>query len=96
MTKDGRVIIVPTPSHTDGHVSVIVRGYDITYFITCDAVYSEQSLKNDIIGSMTIDPELSMKTLKKIQEFSLSEPVILPSHDLDVPETYGPILTNNV
>lgn len=86
VTKDQRVIIVPTPGHTDGHVSVIVRDDDISYFITGDAVYSEQSLKNGIIDSMTIDPEMSMKTLKKIQEFSLSEPtVVLPSHDSDVP-----------
>lgn len=58
----------------------------MTYFITGDAVYSEQSLKNEIIDSMTIDPQLSMKTLKEIQKFSLSEPtVVLPSHDLNVP-----------
>lgn len=86
VTKDQRVIIVSTPGHTDGHVSVIVRNDDMTYFITGDAVYSEESLKNEIIDSMTIDPELSMETLKKIQRFSLSEPtIILPSHDPDVP-----------
>lgn len=86
MTKDKRVIIVPTPCHTDGHVSDIVRDDDISYFITGDAIYREKTLKNEIIDSMTIDPELFMKALKKIQEFSLSEPaVVFPSHDLDVP-----------
>ena len=26
ITRDGRIVLVPTPGHVDGHVSVIVRG----------------------------------------------------------------------
>ena len=34
LTAAGDVIIVPTPGHTVGHVSVIVRLAEVTYFLT--------------------------------------------------------------
>src|SRR5690606_37675302 len=40
VTRDGRIVLVPTPGHVDGHVSVIVRGEDVTWFLAGDATYS--------------------------------------------------------
>jgi N-acyl homoserine lactone hydrolase len=37
----GDVIIVPTPDHTVGHVSVIVRLAEVTYFLAGDTSYTQ-------------------------------------------------------
>jgi N-acyl homoserine lactone hydrolase len=86
VTQDGRVILVPTPGHIPGHVSVIVRDTDITYFIAGDATYKEANIRDDLADGVTSDPELSLKTLKNIKAFALNEPtIVLPSHDPDGP-----------
>ena len=33
LTRDDRVLLVPTPGHFYGHVSVVVRGDDVTYLL---------------------------------------------------------------
>ena len=41
LTAAGDVIIVPTPGHTMGHVSVIVRLAEVTYFLAGDTSYTQ-------------------------------------------------------
>lgn len=86
MTRDGRVALVPTPGHMAGHVSVIVRGDDVTYFLAGDATYSEANLRDDRTDGVTNDPALSLATLRAIKRFAAQEPtIILPAHDPDGP-----------
>ena len=33
VTQSGDVVIVPTPGHTPGHVSVVVNTEDVVYFL---------------------------------------------------------------
>ncbi|WP_459730000.1 MBL fold metallo-hydrolase [Pseudomonas sp. MHK4] len=40
LTKDKRILLVPTPGHMRGHMSVIVRTSDVTYFLSGDARFS--------------------------------------------------------
>src|SRR5664279_2190140 len=44
LTKAGDVQLVPTPGHTDGHLSVILRDGVDTIFFAGDTTYSEQNL----------------------------------------------------
>lgn len=84
ITKDGRIFMVPTPGHSVGHVSVVVRGDDLTYFFAGDATYSEDNLRAGKADGVTYNPALSEATLKAIREFASSEPtIILPAHDPD-------------
>lgn len=86
MTRDGRVALVPTPGHMAGHVSVIVRGDDVTYFLAGDATYCEASLREEKTDGVTNDPALSLATLRAIKRFASQEPtIILPAHDPDGP-----------
>jgi glyoxylase-like metal-dependent hydrolase (beta-lactamase superfamily II) len=41
---DGRLLIVPTPGHTPGHLSVIARGETQTWLLAGDLVHSASDL----------------------------------------------------
>jgi len=84
ITKDGRIFMVPTPGHSVGHVSVVARGKDLTYFFAGDATYNEDNLRAGKADGVTYNPALSEATLAAIREFALNEPtIILPAHDPD-------------
>lgn len=86
ITRDGRITLVPTPGHMKGHVSVLVRDDDITYFLAGDATYSEANLRNEKTDGVTNNPTLSLETLRAIKRFALQEPtIVLPAHDPDGP-----------
>lgn len=86
ITDDGSIFLVPTPGHAEGHVSVVVRDRDVTYFLAGDATYDEENLRNERADGVTSDPALSTRTLRAIKQFAASEPtIILPAHDPDGP-----------
>lgn len=87
ITRDGRISFVPTPGHLKGHVSVVIKDDDFTYFIVADATYRQSNLQKLLVDGITMDPELSLSTLKKVKSYSLERPtIVLPSHDPDGPE----------
>lgn len=82
VTKDGRIALVPTPGHVNGHVSVIVRADGVTWFLAGDATYSEANLLAEKTDGVTNNPAESLATLRAIRRFALEEPtVLLPAHD---------------
>jgi N-acyl homoserine lactone hydrolase len=85
VTSDRKVIIVSTPGHTYGHISVIVEMDGYHYFLAGDASYTQVNmldLKPDGIGN----ENQSVETLQRIKLFCAFNPTIfLPSHDPDVP-----------
>ena len=86
ITKDGRIFMVPTPGHSEGHMSVVVRGQDLTYFLAGDATYSEANLRAEKADGVTNNPRRSIATLRAIKEFASREPtIVLPAHDPEGP-----------
>ena len=82
VTRDGRILLVPTPGHCTGHLSVIVRDEDITYFIAGDASYNEENIRNERTDGVTFKPEVALETLRTIKAFANTGPtVVLPCHD---------------
>jgi len=82
ITSDGRVVLVPTPGHVGGHVSVIVRGEDLTWFLAGDATYSQANLMAEQTDGVTNDPATALSTLRAISRFAEQEPtILLPAHD---------------
>jgi len=82
ITRDGRIFLVPTPGHATGHVSVVVRADDVTYFLAGDATYDEENLRAEKADGVTFDPETSIRTLRAIKAFCAGEPtIVLPAHD---------------
>ncbi len=87
LTKDGNVVLVPTPGHMRGHLSVIVRSPDVTYCLAGDSTYDERFLLEELVDGVTYDVELSKQTLRQITALGQQEPtLLLPAHDLRVPE----------
>ena len=82
LTSDGTVFAVPTPGHMVGHLSVVVRAPEVTYFLAGDATYDEQLLKQRIVDGVSVNLQVSLDTLDRVAGFARSEPtVLLPAHD---------------
>jgi len=82
LTRDGTVIAVPTPGHTPGHISVVVRDGDLSYFLSGDITYTEAALLDQALQGPTRAPKQQVETLRKTLDFVQSSPTIyLPSHD---------------
>ncbi|MHB1528738.1 MAG: N-acyl homoserine lactonase family protein [Acidiferrobacteraceae bacterium] len=82
LTRTGDVSIVPTPGHTPGHVSVLVKDEGITYLLAGDASYHEQALIERAPDGVTLNPALAVQTLERILQYAKTEPLVyLPAHD---------------
>ena len=42
LTEDQRILAVETPGHMPGHMSIVVRSEEMTYFLAGDATYDEE------------------------------------------------------
>ena len=86
ITEDGRIFLVPTPGHVEGHVSVVVRDAEVTWFLAGDATYSQVNLQAEQTDGVTNDPAGALATLRAIKRFAAAEPtIVLPAHDPDAP-----------
>jgi glyoxylase-like metal-dependent hydrolase (beta-lactamase superfamily II) len=84
LTKAGDVMIVPTPGHTPGHMSVILQENGYSYFFAGDTSYTEQTMLNQVVDGVTPDPETARVTLDRILRFvQQANTIYLPSHDPD-------------
>ncbi|HLY25710.1 MAG TPA: N-acyl homoserine lactonase family protein [Aggregatilineales bacterium] len=82
LTSDGTVMAVPTPGHTAGHLSVIVRTDDVHYFIAGDVAYREQALLDQKLEGPTMEIDLHRDSLRRVLDYVRTNPtVFLPSHD---------------
>ena len=84
LTKAADVVLVPTPGHTDGHLSVILREGDKYIFFAGDTSYSEAHLLRRTIDGVTLNVKASRQTLDRINQFVRENPTVyLPTHDPD-------------
>ncbi|THX47866.1 ankyrin [Aureobasidium pullulans] len=84
VTDDGAIALVSTPGHVEGHLSVIARDTetDVTYFIAGDASYNEKNVANQETDGVTMNPKLSLDTLRRIKAFAQERrTILLCSHD---------------
>ena len=86
LTRDGSVIAVPTPGHTAGHLSVIVRDGDTHYFIAGDVSYYERAVQTQSLEGPTMEIALHRDTLRRVSSYIQQVPTVyLPSHDPESP-----------
>jgi N-acyl homoserine lactone hydrolase len=87
VTQGGDVSLIPTPGHTAGHLSVVVRTPEITYFLAGDTSYTQALMLAGQIDGVSMDRLVARRTLARIREFCRSTPTVyLPSHDPDTPD----------
>jgi glyoxylase-like metal-dependent hydrolase (beta-lactamase superfamily II) len=83
VTADGSVVIVPTPGHTPGHVSVIVMDGETSLFLAGDASYTQATLIEQKADGVSPDEAAALATLRAILRYARERPTVyLPSHDL--------------
>lgn len=82
VTRAGDVVVVPTPGHTPGHVSVLVKSEDITYFLAGDTSYTERLMLENRADGVSPKAAVTLSTLERIGRFATLQPVVyLPTHD---------------
>lgn len=87
LTRAGDVALLPTPGHSPGHLSVLVREGDRDVLLAGDVSYSEAIMLEQRPDGVTTDRAASLRTLARVRELCLARPTVyLPSHD---PEAVG-------
>ncbi len=82
VTEAGDVLVVPTPGHTPGHVSVIVKAAGVSYFLAGDTSYTQRLLLEREPDGVSPNRTAALRTLDAILEYARTEPTVyLPSHD---------------
>lgn len=85
LTRQGDVLIVPTPGHTAGHQSVILIDHAASYFFAGDTSFNEEQLKTGGTAGIAANPGQMRRTLSSIRAYTQAHPTIyLPSHDHDL------------
>jgi len=82
LTQAGDVLIVPTPGHTPGHISVVVNTEDVTFFLAGDTSYSENLLIKRTADRVSLQASVAIDTLDRILGLADLRPLVyLPTHD---------------
>ncbi|MGQ0837567.1 N-acyl homoserine lactonase family protein [Actinokineospora sp.] len=82
LTRDGTVRLVPTPGHTQGHMSVVVEQSDHLVLLTGDAAYSERALLAGVVDGVAQSARRHRGTTAKLIELCRRRRVVVvPSHD---------------
>jgi glyoxylase-like metal-dependent hydrolase (beta-lactamase superfamily II) len=82
LTQAGDVVLVPTPGHTRGHLSVVVREGDRTIFLAGDTSYTEGLLLEQVPDGVGPDEAQARDTQRRILQLALAMPTVyLPTHD---------------
>jgi len=84
LSDDGRIVAVPTPGHTPGHISVICIDDSGRHVMLAgdatDTLEQLHALRADAVGP---DPKVHVQTLERILAHCAQHPTVyLPSHDI--------------
>jgi N-acyl homoserine lactone hydrolase len=87
LTAAGDVVLLATPGHTPGHMSVAVDMGERLVVLAGDASYTERLMLDGVADGVTGDPAVAAATLAALRSLAQSRPTVyLPSHD---PESRG-------
>jgi N-acyl homoserine lactone hydrolase len=83
LTADGRIVAVPTPGHTLGHIAVLVIQPDHHVLIGGDTAYDQHQLQDLHVDGVSPKDDVAIATMKTILAHAKATPTVyLPSHDL--------------
>lgn len=83
LTADGSVVVVPTPGHTPGHLSVVVVIDGRHHFLAGDATYDQDQLLAVRVDGLAPQAATARETMRTILRHAALHPTVyLPSHDV--------------
>ena len=82
---DGSVRVLPTPGHTHGHISVILRTSSLEILVAGDATYTRHTLETGHRPARVEDERMYTRSLRGLQIYHRERPdsLVIPGHDLD-------------
>lgn len=84
LTKAGDIVLVPTPGHSPGHLSVLMKDGDTALLFAGDTSYTEDHLVRMKADGVGTDIAAEIETHRKILAYAAETPTVyLPSHDPD-------------
>jgi glyoxylase-like metal-dependent hydrolase (beta-lactamase superfamily II) len=84
LTADGRVVAVPTPGHTLGHLAIAVLQPDHHVLIGGDTAYDQAQLQDLHVDGVSPKDDVAIATMRTILDHARAQPTVyLPSHDPD-------------
>ncbi len=82
VTSTGDITAVPTPGHTPGHVSVVVRDGAGQIMLAGDTSYLESTMLRGIVDGVSPNDSVARATFANIQAMCSQRPTVyLPAHD---------------
>jgi N-acyl homoserine lactone hydrolase len=82
LTATGDVVLLSTPGHTAGHMSVAIELPDQLVILAGDASYTEQLMLDGLADGVTSDPATANATLTALSTLAKDRRTFyLPSHD---------------
>lgn len=82
LTRDGAIHLLPTPGHSPGHQSVLLREGGRGWLFAGDAVFDAEQLARGEVAGIVEDVAAAETSLARIRrQLSLAETVLLPAHD---------------
>jgi N-acyl homoserine lactone hydrolase len=87
MFGDEKIVLIPTPGHTDGHQSMVVRLDGGAIILVADAAYLPSNMEQRVLPSLVADPVAMVASWQRIEavQSRLSAQLIF-THDLAWPE----------
>ena len=85
VTLDGSVVALPTPGHSPGHTSYLVRTGTRDVLIAGDVTYTESALEMQRDQGFIADVDKHHDTLRRVAKLVATGVAYLPSHDPESP-----------
>lgn len=87
LTLDRRVLIVPTPGHTPGAASLLVKGDDLDVLFIGDVSFSNDALDGHENAGIHSSMSEARRSQSAVRAYAARRPtLVLPAHDPTVPE----------
>jgi N-acyl homoserine lactone hydrolase len=78
---DGRVVCIPTPGHTRGHQSLLIRLDDREVVLAADCCYFERTLRGGRLPPFGDDLEQQARSVALLRSMEQAGVHIVPGHD---------------
>jgi len=85
LSEAPQIILVPTPGHSVGHQSVIVKDDSKTYFIGADLTYNTETLRAEIPNVVLSNKDAQASVQKAHAYVKANSCIYLSAHDSNVP-----------
>ncbi len=80
---EGSVVTLPTPGHTCGHQSLLVRTADGPVILAADACYFAHTLDDDVLPPFAFDLAQQRESLAMLRRERDAGTTVIPGHDVD-------------